>query len=265
MTNQNKSSRARKSAICAAVLVATLATLFIFCPSFSYARQAPSNMPASLDWTQWTTQQCDAVLSESNWVQTGTINWGQLLVQLRSALPVREALRRSLRLKMNYQKMNPTQKQKFDQKYPSDMAEKPDDPIRLYVEHDGKNEDVYEGQTNENPSGWTNGHYNPAPAQEAALQLPDGTLIMPIKTIALQDDTDKNRLVYWFPRIINGKPVISSNDAQLNFVFGKQLEGGRRIRPLQNAKKFHATMPWIGPYQVSFQLAGLTYNGKLEY
>jgi hypothetical protein len=249
----------------AAMVVATFAALLIFGSSLSFADQSPGKMPASLDWTQWTTQECDAVLNESNWVTTGDIDFGQLLVQLRSALPVREALLRSLRLKMNYAKMNAKQKQSFDQKHPSDMSEKADDPIRLYVEHDGKNEDVYEGQTDENPSGWRNGHYNPAPPQEAALKLSNGALVMPIKTVALQDDVDKNRFVYWFPRIINGKSAISSNDALITFVFGKNLEGGRRIRPLQNLKKFQATSPWIGPYQISFRTAGLTYNGKLEY
>ena len=247
------------------MVVATFAALLIFGTSLSYADQAPEKLPTSLDWTQWTKQECDVVLNESNWVTTGDVDLGRMLIQLRSALPVREALLRSLRLKMNYAKMNPKQKQAFDQKYPSDTSEKPDDPIRLYVEHDSKNEDVYEGQTDENPSGWRNAHYNPAPPQEAALELSNGTLVMPIKTVALQDDTDKNRFVYWFPRIINGKPMISSIDGQISFVFGKRLEGGRRIRPLQNAKKFHATSPWLGPYQVSFQLAGLTYNGKLEY
>jgi hypothetical protein len=260
-----RESKLRSAKWSVAMVVATFAALLVFCPSFSYAGQSPSKMPTSLDWTQWTKQECDAVLNESNWVTTGDTDWGQLLVQLRSALPVREALLRSLRLKMNYEKMNPKQKQAFDQKYAPEMTEKPDDPIRLYVEHDGKNEDVYEGQTDENPSGWRNSHYNPAPPQEAALKLSDGTLVMPIKTVALQDDTDKNRFVYWFPRIINGKPAISSKDAQITFVFGKKLEGGRRIRPLQSAKNFRATSPWIGPYQVLFQPPGLNYNGKLEF
>jgi len=236
----------------AAMLVATIAALFVCGPSLSYADQSTPKLLVSSDWTQWTKEECDAMWIHSPWGMPGS--------ELRSALPVREAILRETQLAKHYDTMTPQKKLAFDKKNPSDMTENENDPIVLYVQHDSENTDVYDFDT-----GWGTLHYNPAPATEVALQLADGTLVMPIKTEAIQNDTDRNRTMYSFPRVVNGKPVLTLNDQSLNFVIGQALTGGGRIRPLQDPKKFSIASAWVGPDGISFRTADLVYNGKLEF
>jgi hypothetical protein len=263
----------------AAFCIATLGALLLGCVSFSSAAQSPAKLPVSLDWAHWTKEECDAVWTQSAWASrkqfwskplSASVVWSQVpvapkSVELRSALPVREAILRGEQLESHYDELSPEQKLAFDKKYPRDMIEHENDPILLYIENDGGNVESYTRESNIHPSGWEMGHHTPHPAAQMALKLPDGTLVMPIKTEALQDDTDKNRIMYSFPRIINGKPVLSVNDQYLTFLFGQALNGGGRIRPLQNPKKFRVASDWMDPYQVSFQVKDLIYDGKLEY
>jgi hypothetical protein len=263
----------------AAFRTATLAALLISCVPFSYAGQSPAKLPVSLDWTHWIKEECDAMWTQSAWASRGQF-WSKPLsanavwsevpfapksAELRSALPVREAILRDEQLENHYDAMNPEQKLAFDKKYPPDLTEHEDDPILLYIENDGANEESYTRASNIHPSGWAMGHHTPHPATQVALKLSDGTLVMPIKTEALQDDVDKNRIMYSFPRVINGKPVLSMNDQYLTFVFGQALNGGGRIRPLQVPKKFRIGSNWMDPYEISFRVRDLIYNGKLEY
>jgi hypothetical protein len=263
----------------AAFWIAMLGVLLIGCVPFSCADQSPAKLPVRLDWTHWTKEECDAMWTQSAWATRGqfwskplsaSVVWSQVPVapksaELRSALPVREAILREEQLENHYDAMSPEQKQAFDKKYPPDMTERENDPILLYIENDGENVESYTRESNIHPSGVAMGHHTPHPAAQMALKLPDGTLVMPIKTEALQDDVDKNRIMYSFPRVINGKPVLSVNDQYLTFVFGQALNGGRRIRPLQDPKKFRVATDWMDPYEISFRVTGLVYNGKLEY
>jgi hypothetical protein len=160
-----------------------------------------------------------------------------------------------MQIEKRYDAMSPDQKKAFDQKRPPDMAENESDPIVLYVEHYGRSLGFGPHTARQ--------FDNPHPAQEAALRLLDGTLVMPIKTEALEDDSDGSKFEYSFPRLINGTPVVTASGETLTFVFGKTLEGGGRVRPLQNPKKFHVARGVN--VAVFFRVAGLTYNGKLEY
>ena len=236
-----------------AMAVATVAALLIiFGTSLSYADQSPAKLPTSLDWTQWTEQECDAMLTQSTWESEGA--------ELRSALPLRDALLRKYRLTKHYDRMTPQQKSAFDKKYPPPTNENESDPILLYIQHNSTNEEV-----NDFDTGPGTLHYNPAPATQVAMKLGDGTLVMPIKTEALENNTDRNRTMYSFPRVINGTSVLTANDRYLEFVLGPSLEGGKRIRPLQDPKKFQVASAWLGPNGISFITDNLMYNGKLEY
>ena len=258
----------------AAMVVATFSALLIFCGSgsVSYAGQSRSKLPVTTDWSRWTEQECDAVLHNSPWAnglfplssenaeaqeklkllpQTDMVG----IVQLRSALPVRQALFRELQFQKHYDTMSPQQKQTFDKNHPPGMTENESDPIVLYVEHYGRSL----GFGQHNPIA----RENENPAREAALRLSDGTLVMPIKTEALQDDSDANRFEYSFPRLINGTPSVTLSGETLTFVFGRALAGGGRLRPLQNAKKFHVATR-VNAFAF-FRVADLAYNGRLEY
>lgn len=210
------------------------------------AGQAHAEELLSQDWKRWTAADCDVILTYSKWV----MSWPYLKVQLRSAVPIREALLRRLRIEKHYDTMNPEQRLAFDQKNHPEMPESENDPILLYVEHDIT-------YYNREGSGSVN------PPQQAALELSDGTLVMPIKTEALEFEGE-SKIVYSFPRVINGKPALASDDQSLSFVFGNPLTPGRRILPLQDPKKFRIAKD---PHDVrlSFRAADLTYSGRLEY
>jgi hypothetical protein len=262
----------------AAMVVATFATLLIFCGSLSFADQSTAKLPVSLAWTRWTNEECYAVLNSSPWaygifsidsdnpnlraiIGRSSRKFAEGTIQLRSALPVREALLRQLQIDQKYDVMTAQQKLAFDQQFPVEMSENASDPILLYIEHDGQN-----NETVDVGSGISMSHTRPSPAREVALKLTDGTLVMPIKTEAIQNDEDQNKYLYSFPRTIVGKPVLSADDQALNFVFGRTLEGGKRIRPIQYPNKFRALVGEREIHKgVSFLTVDLMYNGKLEY
>jgi hypothetical protein len=214
------------------------------------------------DWKDWTASDCVLVLTYSPWTNGDLQSWISGTVQLRSARPIREALLRQLQSKKRYDTMSPQQKLSFDKKNPTGMNESENDSILLYVEHDGI------------------GDIAPDQAQQTALELTDGTLVMPSKTESLQYDADKDRILYSFPRVINGQPVLTANDQKLNFVFGKPLVRAGRVLPLQNPQSFkiHEYKLVPGPAKgqkvllndglltsISFRAAELMHNGKLEY
>jgi hypothetical protein len=263
----------------AAMVVATLAALLVFCNSPLHAvkqtaefqraretrlaqRRAAEEKTLEIlrqDWKRWTAEDCELVLNYSNWAipsgMAGTLSGG-LVVQLRSALPVREALLRQLQLKKHYDTMAPQGKLAFDKKNPPKMAESENDPILLYVEHDVS----YSGRHGNAESVDS--------SQQAALELADGTLVMPIKTESL-GWVDAIKILYSFPRAINGKPVLTRDDQKLNFVFGAKLAAGGRILPLQDPTKFQINNAKLVDMRllqrVWFLPAGLTYDSKLEY
>jgi hypothetical protein len=224
-----------------------------------HAEQSHAKEILGQDWKLWTESDCDLVLKYSNWVtpsgMAGTLSGG-LVIQLRSALPIREALLRQLQLKKHYDTMDPQQKLAFDKMNPAEMTETVSDPILLYVEHDA----TYSGR--EGNLGSVD------PPQQAAIELADGTLLMPTKTEALEYG-DKNKIVYSFSRVINGQPLLQARYQKLNFVFGKPLAATGRILPLQDPSKFQindaklADMRFL--QRVWFATEGLMYGGKLEY
>jgi hypothetical protein len=266
-----REAKLRSAKRSAAALVATLAALFVLSASKVLAGQEPA---IGEDWTRWTSTECEAILNAPDLAMPGW-SWAPSafqLVQLRSAIPVREALLRQMRLKNNYDAMDSGQKLAFDELNPPPLATE-NEPILLYVESDG----TYYCSVAGTPSQLRtctdlNGvpryplYSPPLRAREVALQLADGTLVMPIRTEAIQDDTEKKKFQYSFPRLVDGKPVLTMNDKALNFVFGQELTGGGRIRPLQNPTKFRVgSGPGATLKRFSFPITGLIYNGKLEY
>lgn len=223
------------------------------------AEQAHARELLGANWKSWTGADCDLILTRSNWAMPsgmqGTITGG-LLIELRSALPIREALLRQLQIKKHYDTMDAQQKLAFDKDNPPEIAESESDPTLLYVERDA----AYSGRHG-------NAESVDSP-QQAALELSDGTLVMPIRTEAL-GWIDGSKILYSFPRVINGKPVQTHDDQKLNFVFGAKLAAGGRILPLQDPRKFQINNAKLVDMRllqrVWFLIDGLTYDGKVEY
>jgi len=223
------------------------------------------------DWTTWTKTDCNIVMNSSPWTylysnsraapnqQQYGLEFGHE-VELRSALPLREAVLRQLQLEKNYDKMKPEKKQAFDQEHAGDLVEKPDDPILVWVYHR-----VWTPAPSAGSNRPDEVYVHPPPARQVALVLPDGSYLTPTQTTLIQNSTFETEVLYAFSRIVNGKPAFASEDKGLVMVQGDPLptNKGKELGPLA-PQDFHPThgLDAIG---VSFVLSDLMYRGKLEY
>lgn len=221
------------------------------------------------DWREWTGKDCVAVLYHSPWVFFYTTDPMQYArdrliytreAQLRSALPIRQAELRALQIDKHYDKMNDEQKRAFDQEHVLDLVPSGDSPILLSIYHRTWSAPPVAGS-----AGWD---YvpGPDPGRRAALKLGDGTLVMPTETTTLKENIYENEYLYAFSRVINGKPVLTTNDAEIVFVFGDVLppaDRQNRIAP-QRVEDFHVAPDPYG-YGYRFHIRDLMYKGKLEY
>jgi hypothetical protein len=215
------------------------------------------------DWTEWTASDCDNVVHYSPWIyfsegggrETGP-NEGQYshrhydVVELSSALPIRQARLRQLQLRQGYDKMNPQKKQDFDQKHAQDLFEGDNEPVRILVYNN-----FYA------PDPQTRVERVPVkPARRAALRLSDGTFVMPLQTI-LESESFAD---YLFPRSVSGKAVYPGTEHGLNVVFGEILAYDKHHDHLgpQKPEDFHFDLTGGG---YTFLLETLVYKGKLEY
>jgi hypothetical protein len=232
------------------------------------------------DWTQWTWQDCRWVLNSSPWVHadwsTGGFEVASLSrdVQLRSALPIRQALLRQAQLRKNYDKMNAQKKQAFDLKHASDLSDVADGNILVDI----RNLSVMSNWI----SGDSYGDLLADPSRQATLKLPNGSLVMPIQTKVLKKGEYSNECQYIFPRTVNGKQVITVDDSSFEIVLGVPLVRDRKTKqvvqePFQNASWGEYFMTddktgkivekgtiWFGS-SLGFKISDMMYKGKLEY
>jgi hypothetical protein len=160
------------------------------------------------DWTQWTSDDCSKVLSDSPWVLNdmtpiGGRSWKQTTILLRSALPIRQAFLRKLQLQKHYDKMNAQQKQQFDQQNAADRSA---DSIVIVIENSGSGslENIQEQPNFDSPD----------PPHQAALQISDRAFVQPIQINKTPGETSAihetmNHFEYIFPRLVDGKPPLA--------------------------------------------------------
>jgi len=224
------------------------------------------------DWRLWTKANCNTILTARpwsySWSNTANLPPNQLSygmqfffqAQLRSALPVREALLRQEELDKNYDKMKSEKKQAFDGQHENDLIEKPDDPILIWFFHRVWTPPPSAGSNRPDAV-----YVHPQPARQAALVLPDGSYLTPTHTTLIQNSTFQNEVLYTFPRLVNGEPAFSSGDQQISLVLGDPLptNKGKEFGPLA-LQDFHPVQG-LDAIGVSFVLSDLMYKGKLEY
>lgn len=219
------------------------------------------------DWTQWGDDDCHTILYKSPWVRSeestvecSNCNHGGILmgsvIQLRSALPFRQALLKRLELEKGYDKMKPDRKEDFDQAHLHDL-DPPDQILILIVNTSGEPPPGSRSVQPDNVSG-------PRPPRQAALRLVDGTYIPPVKTSSVKYfptaiGSFNNQFEYVFPRTVGGKPLYLTSDSFLIVELGA---------PLLLDQKTHRIIPQ--PFQDSgegytFKISDLMYKGKLEY
>jgi hypothetical protein len=266
----------RRGAIVFAVVIAAFVSL---------AGMAQTKDPPWIakDWTTWTASDCTEVLNNSQWVKDDQNSYAEYSpyldrkIKVLSALPMRQALLRLIQLEKHYDSMNAQKKQEFDQLHAGDLA---DGNILIDIS---------------NSSGWhqpfdNTGSYIDSqadPPRQIALQVSNklpsyDSLLMPIQTRILKSGQFENETQYEYPRIVNGKSLITSSDWFLYVLLGGGLEvdtktkqvvqepfeqsmGTYSIRDPKSGKivkngNFHFSSPFT-----FFKVSDLMYKGKLEY
>jgi hypothetical protein len=193
------------------------------------------------DWTQWSSQDCSRILTNSPWAEEGpeTRNYyfrspgraGETLLPtalIGSALVVRQALERQAQFDQHYEKMNPKQRQEFDEIADACISMKNDDrivmlislakignigPVRLFV-----NDRLFVDDR-----------------EVPALPRPQNGVVFPCH------GADKARAIA-FHRVAEGKPVIQPGDKKIVF-----------------------ETPPFSDYHFKFDLEKMIYKGKLDY
>jgi hypothetical protein len=238
-----------------------------------FARENPKDKQPpwiAKDWTQWTSDECYQVLNDSPWAlkkldylpSAGPGRaFTMTIVQLRSALPIRQALLRSLRLEKHFDKLNVQKQQEFDQQHTPDLTDGAASNVLLVIYH-SSTEPPPEGGNN--VPGRPSTLFGPDLARQAALLLPDVTTMLPSETRKVNYkstgiDQYMNQFEYVFPRTTGGKPIYLPSDSFLTISLGAPLVVDKKTGKAE-AQAFQSSGMGF-----SFKIADLMYKGKLEY
>ena len=172
----------------------------------------------SKDWKQWSKDECTAILAESPWVHT----WrsGDLgseivcAIQLRSSLPVRQAIVRQLQFEQKYDKLSADQRTSFDSQAAQILNRTYDDTILVQVDFAGDSTRILPDlHAYVQRSG---GSLN------AALITDDGTQI-PASQVDWSPKV--SGFVLRFPRSSNGIPTIKDGQKRFSVQFQIPVAG----------------------------------------
>jgi hypothetical protein len=187
---------------------------------------------SSKPWQKWSIEDCKNMLQNSPWAQTWSTSGEEFptmgrssegtgreqeptvyyYVQLRSALPVREAVARELEIVNKYDKMDPAKQKTIDASVSSYLSRNYGDSVVIHMEY-GSNVEIYQRQL-----------------MQAWQSLPPGTI--PLNTYLITSNGQKvtpermevasgadTAVEFIFPRLSNGKPLISQIDKSFAFQF----------------------------------------------
>jgi hypothetical protein len=211
------------------------------------------------DWTKWTSDDCDKVLNGSPW--SHTFNFGAFgrsgsmytLVQLRSALRVREALLRTLQIQKHYDRMDDQKKQEFDQENAGLLNRENPQEVDILID----NVIVANGERTTIAQ---------APPAQIALRVSGHSLVPPIRAsktnyppTQINFDASHIQFEYVFPRTIDGRILLSSRDVLLGIVLGSPLIVDKKTGAVKQ-QDFRESQ---GGY--TFKVSELMYKGNLEF
>jgi len=150
------------------------------------------------DWHRWTKDECTTILNDSPWARTEQ----GYFAQLRSSLPIREAIVRQLEIAQQYDQKTPSQQKAFDDAAGTILKANYDKTIliRLYF-------------PKVVPASGPQKMKNLQPT----IVTEDGQQIAPTETDA--DPMTSNAVDFYFPRLLNGAPAIKPAQKQFAFQF----------------------------------------------
>lgn len=236
----------------------SLAIMIVLGAVVAGARDRWSSRP----WQKWSVDDCKAMLQDSPWAHTWSTSSEEMptmgassegtgreqeptvyyYVQLRSALPVREAVARELEIINKYDKMDAAKQKTIDASVSSYLSRNYDDSIVIHLEY-GSNVDIYQRDL-----------------LQAWQSLPAGTV--PINTYLIVGNGQKvvpqrmevapgaqAAVEFILPRVVNGKPLVSQLDKSFAFQF---------------------MSPAVGPFvtqraYVEYHPSKMSFNGQLSY
>ncbi len=239
---------------------------------------------ASRKWQDWTKEECNKMLHDSPWSRkwsqsisnngpklpsvSGTSTIGaagdslneiDYYVQIRSALPVREAVVRQLQLEERYDQLNADQKKSFDVQAGAILDREYSETIVFHF--------VYETSTasfgRELAQYWQSIPSESAPS-EVYLINQRGDRVRPIRIVAPRSAAYEFEMI--FPRTVNNEPVLRDGDKTFQLQFPEPTIG---TLPATNSSTNRITTPTtIFPAETAvfeFRVDKMIWGGKLAY
>jgi hypothetical protein len=152
-------------------------------------------------------------------------------IQLRSALPIRQAIIRMAQITQKYDDLKPEQKQQFDKQAEAFLAQDVSKWVVVYIIYETNQPDVYLDATHELKSSTTETLKN-----SVYLYGSKGERVPLEKFVAPQGAQRSFQLI--FPRQYQGKEILGPQDKSLNLEF---------------------------PSHIEFKTEKMNINGKVEY
>jgi hypothetical protein len=223
---------------------------------------AAQDVSRGKDFRQWSDKDCRKMLEDSPWARSFTYARTYVetlgastrerelqmnprfvyVVQIRSALPIRQALVRQKQLETNYDKTPPEQQKAFDQSVQEFLSRESPDVIIVYVIY-SSNVMTYNRELAR--------HWEALPPEIAMKQIllvpPRGRRIYPLTYTAIGGGGGAFQIT--FPKQINQEPILAPQDRQLKLEFP------------------HPNIGDQGEAQVTvtFDLRKMTVDGKVLY
>jgi hypothetical protein len=230
------------------------------------------------DWTKWSKDECNKMLTDSPWSKTWTksqVNLSAALpsdtggsnraggagenapelhytVQFRSALPVRKAFARISEMQAKYDSMDAEHKKAIDAQVQTILGRTYDDVVLVHVEY-GSNNQIFERDM---ATYWKNIRPDAVP-EDFYLINERGDRIAPVKFVSPPAGTYAFELI--FPRLKNNEPFVRDGDKNLEVQFispavGSQTTDASGVAPFGRERV-------LAQYKVD----KMTVNGKLSY
>jgi hypothetical protein len=234
------------------------------------------------DWKHWSKDECAKILADSPWTKkwaksqmgspqmpgvSGAVLEGasgektpemHYSVQLRSALPIREAVVRLAQIQNKYDKMTDAQKKDFDEKAGSLLSRNYDDVILVRVEY-GSNLQTFERQM----ATYWKAFPPEAPPNDMFLITEKGDRLTPTRFISPQNGSYSFDLI--FPRMKGNEPVVHENDKSLSLQFTHPAIGNQT--QINTTNPSNPSMDVFGEERVliQFRLEKMTVQGKASF
>lgn len=215
------------------------------------------------EWRSWSKEECRKMQEDSPWAQkwyrthVAQDRFGQptkgdtreteqqifYVIQLRSALPVRQAFIRDLQFRNKYDKMSAEEKKNFDASAGPFLARTYDDVIVVHVLY-GTN---IQNDERELMRFWQTSYPEGTVPLEAYLSTSTGKRVAPIKYVAARGASLEFEL--FFPRHLNGVPIVTPDVKSISVEFQHP-----NIGPEGTARVFQ-----------EFKTEKMTVNGTVAY